>query len=74
MNQGYIDMNRWTGNITLKMDEKEDTYASGSTEVERYGDNAIAFKVTAGEGRARAATRFTRRDCKALINELIESL
>jgi hypothetical protein len=64
----------WQGNVTLKMDEKEDTYSPGSIEVERYGEDAIALKLSGGEGRASVVLRFTKGDCKALIRKLTESL
>ncbi|GAH80082.1 unnamed protein product [marine sediment metagenome] len=65
---------KWSGNITLKMDGKEDTYSPGSIEVDRYGDEAIALNTTSGDERAKAVIRFSVRECKALIAELIDSL
>ena len=67
-------MATWQGNITLKMDEREDTYSPGSTEVERYGEDAIALKLSGGEGRANVVLRFSKGDCKELIRKLTESL
>lgn len=64
----------WQGNITLKMDEREDTYSPGSIEVERYGEDAIALKVIGGQERASVVLRFTKVDCKELMRKLTESL
>ena len=65
---------KWTGDITLEMDGKEDTYSPGSIEVDRYGDEPIALKVTSGDERAKAVIRFSVQECKALTMELIYSL
>ena len=63
-----------SGNITLEMDGKEDTYSPGSIEVDRYEEQAIALKVSSGDGRAKAVIRFSPQECKALTTELIHSL
>jgi len=65
---------KWSGNITLEMDGKEDTYSPGSIEVDRYEVEAIALKVTSGDERAKAVIRFSVQECRALITELIHSL
>ncbi len=65
---------KWSGNITLKMDGKEDTYSPGSIEVDRYEEESIALKVTSGDDRAKAVIRFSVQECRALITELIHSL
>mgnify|MGYP001139754334 CR=1 FL=1 len=64
----------WQGNMTLKMNGKEDTYSPGPIEVKKYAENAIALKFTEKDGRASALVRMSRADCKALITELVESL
>ena len=65
---------KWSGNITLEMDGKEDTYSPGSIEVDRYEVEAIALKATSGDERAKAVIRFSVQECRALITELIHSL
>ncbi|MBA7572048.1 hypothetical protein ES708_13823 [subsurface metagenome] len=65
---------KWSGNITLEMDGKEDTYSPGSIEVDRYEVEAIALKVTSEDERAKAVIRFSAQECRALITELIHSL
>jgi len=65
---------KWSGNITLEMDGKEDIYSPGSIEVDRYGDESIALKVTSGDERAKAVIRFSVQERKALTTELIHSL
>jgi len=63
-------MVKWDGNMTLKMDGREDTFGPGSMEVERYEEEAIALKATSRDGRGSAVIRFSRQDGKKLINEL----
>jgi len=65
---------KWSGNITLEMDGNEDTYSSGSIEVDRYQVESIALKVTSGDERAKAVIRFSVQECRALITELINRL
>ena len=65
---------KWSGNITLEMDGKEDTYSPGSIEVDRYEVEAFALKVTSEDERAKAVIRFSFQECRALITELIHSL
>ncbi len=65
---------KWSGNITLEMDGKEDTYSPGSIEVDRYEVEAISLKATSGDERAKAVIRFSVQECRALITELIHSL
>ena len=65
---------KFTGNITLEMDGKEDTYSPGSMEVDRYDAEAVALKVTSGDGRGKAVIRFSTKECHSLVTELINSL
>ena len=65
---------KWSGNITLEMDGKGDTYSPGSIEVDRYEVESIALKMTSGDERAKAVIRFSVQECRALITELINSL
>ena len=65
---------KWSGNITLEMDGKEDTFSPGSIEIDRYEVESIALKVTSGDERAKAVIRFSTQECKVLITELIHSL
>ena len=71
--KGGIEM-KCTGNITLEMDGKEDTYSLGSIEVERYGVESVALKATSGDERGIAVIRSSTQECKSLITELIHSL
>jgi len=64
----------WSGNITLKMDEKEDTYLLDSIEVERYAKDALALKITTKRQRAKAVIPLSRQECKSLVVELTQSL
>ena len=64
----------WSGNITLKMDDREDTYSSGTMEVERYSEPGIALKFSSKEGRAKAVIRLGPEDSKKLIKKLIDIL
>jgi len=63
-----------SGNIILEMEGKEDTYSLGSIEVERYGDEAVALKVTSGDERTKAVIRLSLHECRALITEFIHVL
>jgi len=63
----------WTGNITVKVDGKEDTYSPlGSLEVEKYSEVGFALKIAAGEGRCNVVIRMTRKDCKELIKKFLD--
>ena len=63
------------GNITLGMDGRMIIHTRvGSIEVDQYGDEAIALKVTGGDERAKAVIRLSPQECRALITELIHSL
>lgn len=64
---------KWTGNLTLKMDEKEDTYGPGSIQVERY-EGEFKLKLTDVDDRAGATAQLNKDELKTLINELIQSL
>jgi len=64
----------WDGNITLRIDEKEDTFSpEGSIEVEKYGKEpeAFALKIVGGNGRCSVVVRMGREDCKELIKRII---
>lgn len=65
---------RWSRNIQLKMDEKEDTYLPDSIEVERYADNSIVLEIISRGQRAKAVISLSRQECKSLLAELIQSL
>ncbi|GAI56840.1 unnamed protein product [marine sediment metagenome] len=65
---------KWTGNLTLKMDEKEDTYGPGSIQVERYAGEFFKLKLTDVDNRAGATAQFNKDELKTLINELTQSL
>jgi len=65
---------KWTGNMTLKMDEKEDTYSPGTVEVKKYTEVGIALEFTSKEGRGKATIRFSPEYCKTLIKKLIDSV
>lgn len=44
-----MESTAWTGNITMKIDGKEDTYSpAGSVTVERYSEGAYTLKLWAG--------------------------
>jgi len=64
----------WSGNITLKMDEKEDTYLLDSIEVKRYAKDALALEITSKRQRAKAVIPLSRQECKSLVVELTQSL
>jgi len=65
---------KWAGNLTLKMDEKEDTYSPGSIEAERYAEDAIALKLSSSDNRGIVTVRLSKEECKNLINELTQRL
>ncbi len=63
------------GNITLEMDGRGIIHTRvGSIEVDRYGGEAVALKVTSGDERAKAVIQFSAQECEALVTELIRSL
>jgi hypothetical protein len=64
----------WSGNVTLRMDEKEATYLLDSIEVKRHAKDALALEITGKEQRAKAVIPLSRQECKSLIAELTQSL
>ena len=63
------------GNIRLEMDGRMIIHTRvGSIEVDRYGDEAIALKVTSGGEKAKAVIRLSAQECKALVTELIKGV
>ena len=64
----------WSGNITLKMDEKEDTYSLDSIEVKRHAKDTLALEITGKDQRAKAVIPLSRQECKSLVVELTQSL
>ena len=64
----------WSGNITLKGDEKEDTYLLDSIDVEKHAENALALKITTEGQRAKVIIPLSRQECKSLVVELTHSL
>ena len=60
----------WSGNITLKVDEKEDTYLLDSIDVEKQAENALALKITTKGQRAKVIIPLSRQECKSLVAEL----
>ena len=64
----------WSGNITLKMEEKEATYSLDSIEVKRHAKDALALEITSKGQRAKAIIPLSRQECKRLVAELTQSL
>lgn len=64
----------WSGNITLKMDEKEATYLLDSIEVKRHAKDTLALEITGKDHRAKAVIPLSRQECKSLVVELTQSL
>jgi Arc/MetJ-type ribon-helix-helix transcriptional regulator len=65
----------WGGNITVKMDEKEDTYSPvGDIEIEKYSDVGFALKIVGGEGRCSVTMSMTEKDCKEMVQKFVEVL
>jgi hypothetical protein len=69
-----MSMVGWTGNITVKMDDSENTFGPGSIEVERYSTEGIALRISSIDDRGSVVIRFSPRDCKELIVKLTQSL
>lgn len=65
----------WMGNISMKMDGKEDTYSPvGSVTVEKYSEDAYALKIVGGDGRCSVIMRMGKKDCKEMIKKFTEVL
>jgi len=64
----------WSGKITLKMDDKEETYLLDSIEVKRYAKDALALEITSKNQRAKAVIPLSRQECKRLVAELTQNL
>ena len=64
----------WSGNITLKVDDKEETYLLDSIEVKQYAKDALALEITRKNQRAKAVIPLSRQECKSLVVELTQSL
>jgi len=65
---------KWTGNITIKVDGKEDTYPPGFINVERYSDKGVALKFKTLGGRAEVTVRMSPEECKSLLELLKEAI
>lgn len=63
---------RWLGNLTLKMDEHEDTYAPGTIEARQYAPGAIMLTFSEPDDRGKAIVRMSTDECKSLIKELVD--
>lgn len=71
---GGVEMKGWQGNLTLSMDGREVTYGPGAMETEKYAETAIALKITSVDNRAEVVVKFSRDDCKRLIEILLRTL
>ena len=65
-------MKGWLGNLALRTNEIDDTYAPVMAGTEKYGEDAIALWLV-GKG-AVAVMRFNKEDCRQLIRELEKTL
>ena len=65
---------KWSGNLTLQMDEKVDTYSPGAMEVEWRSEKAVHLTFSSMEGRAKVVIRLSPKDCKTLIKKLTDIL
>jgi hypothetical protein len=61
---------KWTGNITIKVEDKEDTYPPDAIDVERYSDKGISLKFKTLGKRAEVTVRMNPEECKSLIELL----
>lgn len=66
----------WMGNITIKMDGKEETYSPvGSVTVEKYSEEgAYALKIMGGDGSCSVIMRMGKKDCKEIIKKFTDVL
>jgi hypothetical protein len=64
------DEMKWTGNITIKIEDKEDTYPPDAIEVKRYSDAGISLKFKTLGKRAEVTVRISPEECKSLIELL----
>lgn len=62
------------GNLTLKIEKREDTFSLNNIEVVKYGENAVSLTLPSGDGRAMAKVRFSKEDVKDLIIKLLAVL
>jgi len=65
---------KWTGNLTLKMDNKEDTYSPGTIHIQEYTKGAFSLEFMEPDERAVAKVRMGREEYKELIQKLLSLL
>lgn len=73
MEEGSRLQMKWTGNITIKIEDKEATYSPDTIDVERYSDVGISLKFKTLEKRAEVTVRLSPKECKSLIDLLKEA-
>lgn len=66
---------KWSGgNITVRIDDKEDTYSPGAMEAEQYSDGAFSLKVTDDQGKYTVVVRMNKEELKELMRELLKTI
>jgi hypothetical protein len=65
---------KWAGNITIKVEGKEDTYPPDAIDVERYSDEGISLKFKTLGRRAEVTVRLSPEECKSLMELLKEAI
>lgn len=66
---------KWSsGNITVRIDDKEDTYSLGAMEAEQYSDGAFSLKVTDDQGKYTVVVRMNKEDLIELMRELLKTI
>jgi hypothetical protein len=64
----------WSGNMTLKMGGKEESYLLDSIEVKQDTKNTLTLKITGKGEEAKVVIPLSQQECKRLVGELIQSI
>ena len=68
------DWMKWTGNITVRINNEQDTYSPGIVEVERYSEFGVALKFESHGGRVEVVVRMSPEECKKLSELLRKAI
>jgi hypothetical protein len=64
----------WSGNATIRTEEKEATYVLESIGIEHLEKDVLALKIAAKADKAVVEIPLSKQDCKKLVTELINNL
>ena len=64
---------KWTGNLTLRMGGKEDTYSPGSIQIKEYKSDPVALEFLSHDEQDGAAiARFNLEEWNNFVKEVLD--